>query len=120
MVSTKFINLTPHTVVFHLVYDFRDLHSPTNLHFAPSGDVARLDERDEETPAIAGMATCRRSHGDISGLPDPVPGIVYIVSAFCLSATTRQDVVAPDTGKSCIRTADGKIGSVTRWLRPNQ
>lgn len=120
MVSTKFINLTPHVVVFHLVYDFRDLHSPTNLNFAPSGDVARLEESDEEAPAIEGMATCRRVHGGISGLPDPVPGVFYIVSAFCLAATTRSDVVAPDTGKSCIRTADGRIEKVTRWLRPNQ
>lgn len=117
MTPTSFINLTPHAIVFHLVYDHHDIHSPTDLTFAPSGGVARLEESDEEAPAIEGMATCRRLHGGISGLPEPVPGVFYIVSAFCLAATKRSDVVAPDTGKSCIRTADGQIEKVTRWIR---
>jgi len=56
-----------------------------------------------------------RVEGQVVGLPEPVEGVVYLVSRGVFEATDRLDVVAPDTG-TAIRK-EGRIQAVTRLIR---
>ena len=59
----------------------------------------------------------RVEFGEIEGLPDAEQGTVFIVSSIVKEAAKeRNDLVAPDTGKSCIRNAAGQILGITRFL----
>jgi hypothetical protein len=53
----------------------------------------------------------------VEGLPDPVAGVVYIVSGRVLSelAGSRPDVVSPDTGPDAIRE-NGQIKAVRGFV----
>lgn len=108
---TTFCNLTPHAVT--IVSDDGDA-----ITIAPSGTIARLSTRDQDAGTIAGIPIVVRRTAAITGLPDPVPGHVYIVSAMVAEAAAgRTDVLAPDTGPTAIRDADGRITAVRRLVR---
>jgi len=115
----KFVNLTPHEIVIR-----RD--DGTDLRVPPSGTVARVETFEEDAPPVDGIPTVTRQFGRIAGLPpyDPRADVVYIVSALVLSALdapkdeVRPDVVAPDTGVTAVRDADGRIIAVSRFVRP--
>ena len=108
----KFVNLTPHNITFR--------GSAGDRTFPASGPVARATEIDTEADDIDGMPTTRRSLGDVTDVPAPEAGTVYIVSQMCLSGLSgRSDVVAPDTGSgSVVRGVRGQIEAVTRWVVP--
>lgn len=62
---------------------------------------------------------CDVVYGNVSGLPDPKPNTIYIVSALVLAALKgkRDDIVAPATGHpDCVRK-DGFIVSVPGFVR---
>ena len=55
----------------------------------------------------------------VEGLPEPIDGgTLYIVSVVVLTALkgSRVDVVCPDTGKTAVRDAEGKIQAVRQWI----
>lgn len=106
----KYVNLTPHPVVV------RDLDGNV-VTFPPSGTVARLTMDEQALPSIDGVQRIRREKQGIAGLPQSEDGTVYIVSSMVLDAVRgRSDVIAPDTGPTAIRDADGRIVAVTRWV----
>ena len=73
------------------------------------GDVGGIPVYD--APSSAGAT--------VVGLPDPVPGVVYVVSGLCAGFIKgRTDVVSPGTGPAdgAIREA-GQIVAVTRLIR---
>jgi len=109
---TAIINLTPHNIVI------KDNEGKRWDHPA-SGTVARVSS----TPGthatnLDGIAVYKKDKfGAVSGLPDPQPGIVYIVSGMVGAAVTdRDDVLVPGTGPNdeAIRDSDGHISAVTR------
>lgn len=60
----------------------------------------------------------RRSTGAVTGLPDPQPDTLLIVSSMVLDAAKgRVDLIAPDTGATAIRDDAGRIVAVTRFVR---
>ncbi|MEM2991102.1 MAG: hypothetical protein QXQ02_07975, partial [Halobacteria archaeon] len=62
----------------------------------------------------------KTTYGEVLDLPEPEPGVFYIVSGVVLSAVgdSRQDLLAPDTGPaSVVRDGDGKIVGVRRLRR---
>ena len=104
------VNLTPHPIVLN---DGRS--------FAPSGAVARVSEvhhrvthfTDPQTEASTPVF--RSVPSSVTGIPDPVEGTCYIVSAMVLAAlrAERDDLVAPSTGlSSTVRNEAGHIASV--------
>jgi hypothetical protein len=103
--ATKFINLTPHTIVLN---DGREF---------PSQGIARVaasfSSFDED-------GVCAQEFGQVTGLPEPQDGVLYIVSAMVLSAGKAQgrtDLVAPATGHpDCVRE-NGFIKSVPGFVR---
>jgi len=93
------------------------------LEVQPSGQLARVFTHSTPIGEVAGMAVVRPTFGEITGLPDPEPKTVFVVSQIVLTALraagiTRADVVAPDTTPvgGAIRDAAGRVQGVTRLL----
>lgn len=107
----EFVNLCPHAI--------RVMGADGNIStFAPSGAVARVATKPTPLPVLAGFRLVRNEFGPVQGLPDPCEGVYFIVSGMVLSALagTRQDVVAPDTGPTQVRLANGQTDYVTGFV----
>ena len=103
----EFVNLTPHAITLN-----------DGRVFEPSGVVARVEQMMSEFDRH-GISV--QSFGDVTGLPEPMHGVLYIVSALVLTraqAEGRKDVVAPATGhKDCVRDDKGRILSVPGFVK---
>lgn len=97
----QFINLTPHAI------SIRNEAGEEILALPPSGQVARVAEQRENLGLLAGVEITRASYGAVEGLPEPRPGVAYIVSGMVLAACQdRADVFAPGVP---VRDAEGRI-----------
>lgn len=102
-------NCTPHPIA---------IRSPSgNRIFEPSGIVPRVATVETPADPVGGIPAVTTRLGEVSGLPDAVPGTWLIVSRMVFDATDREDVVAPDTGATCVRDEKGRIVAVTRLIR---
>lgn len=105
---TKFYNITPHPVVIDGV-----------MEIPAFGVVARVVT--ETTPGIpiSGIRVSVNRVKDIMDLPDPVPGVAYIVTSQVLEALkgSRPDVYAPDTGADAIRDFRGNVVAVRGLIK---
>jgi hypothetical protein len=105
----EFINLTPH-----------DLNI-AGLTVPPSGRVARVAVLQEPVGRLEvqgrPIPVVSQTYGEIEGLPEPVPGVSYLVSNVVRTVLgiERPDVLAPDTGPTGIRL-DGHIVGVTQLI----
>lgn len=103
--TTTLYNYTPHSITLNCgeKYD--------------SVGVARVSNTFSN---VDDNGICSVSYGDITGLPEPKDGCIYIVSALVLAAAKaagRTDCVAPATGHpDCLRK-DGFIISVPCFVR---
>ena len=96
-----YINCTPHVIRLN-----------SGEEFPPSGNIARVTSSYEEVSP----GQFRVKYGEAQGLPDPIPGVMYIVSAMVAGATERGDVIVPATGHpECIRK-DGQVYSVPGFI----
>ena len=114
--KTKIVNLCPHSIV---------LRTPEgeDVTISPSGTVARvsatpgaLEEAGDLPVPVAGVTV----FGEVTDLPGPVPGTVYIVSGLVGSRVVdRNDVFVPGTGPrdGAIRDDNNRIVAVTRLNR---
>lgn len=109
----RLVNLTPHALAIYSSAGVRDIPA--------SGSLARVRSVSEEVTQIDGIPVIRPSFSPIVGLPDPAPGVAYLVSNVILTALRakgihRSDVVAPATGPNdgCIRNGAGHVQGVTR------
>mgnify|MGYP000913102359 CR=1 FL=1 len=84
------VNLTPHILSVHAGSD-------VPVAISPSGFLARVAVTLTPCGTIEGFPLVSRSYGDVTGLPDPIEGTTYVVSAMVLEALkgSRPDVVAP-------------------------
>lgn len=97
----EFINMTPHVV------SIRNEAGEEVLALAPSGQIARVAEQREALGQLAGVEISRASYGAVEGLPEPRPGVAYIVSGLVLAACQdRADVFAPGPA---VRDAEGRV-----------
>lgn len=104
--KVQFVNCTPHAIKLN-----------DGRVFEPSGELARVSQ---ETSYFSGWDIATQSFGEVTGLPAPQDGVVYIVSAMVLTALkgTRPDCVAPATGHPlCVRDAEKRIVSVPGFVR---
>lgn len=108
-------NLTPHT----MHYD-----DGLTLKAIASDGAVRLEQQIQPAEPIDGLATVRTEYGELRGLPAEITeGDVLLVSTLvgdCWKAEDRPRgiiVLVPDTGPSCKRDADGRIVSVSRFIR---
>jgi hypothetical protein len=88
MTHLKLINLTPHTVKL--------VNELGVLEVFPTGTVARVSSTQEEVGRVIGVPLVRATFGAVTGLPDPVEGTLYIVSALVRAALPgRADLASP-------------------------
>lgn len=103
---TAFRNYTPHPIALN---DGRT--------FASEG-LARVSATFSDFDADD---VCEQQFGEVTGLPEPADGVLYIVSALVLTvakAQGRTDCVAPATGHpDCKRNDKGFIVSVPGFVR---
>lgn len=107
----KFINLCPHPV--HLVGD-----TGAVITFAESGQVARVDVKKQKKNVIIeiaegvhlNMEVQEVEHIQITGLPEPTEGVLYITSSYVAQYVKRPDVISPNTSDSTVIKDDqGKV-----------
>jgi hypothetical protein len=81
------INLTPHPLVLE--------HHGENMTIESSG-IARCATTETEVDIIDGIPIVTTQFGMVTGLPDPAPGVVYVVSSITAQAVPdRADVFVP-------------------------
>jgi hypothetical protein len=97
----QIVNLTPHTVTIR------------GLRFPPSGTIARCVEVIEDRGYISvggfSVPIIAKRFGQVEGLPDPEPGVLYITSALTAQvawAAGRTDVACPGDP---VRDDEGRI-----------
>ena len=111
------VNLTPHNIVLQDANGVRTV-------IASSG-IARVASTPGALETVAGVPVPiagRTTYGAVEGLPDPVEGTLYVVSAMVLGRPEcqgRDDVVGPGTGPKdgAIRNEAGNVIAVTRLVR---
>lgn len=74
---------------------------------------------EDQKPKLEGATTqgipcVSFGRGSVIGIPESIFDTLYIVSGLVFDSTDRQDVVAPDTGKTAIRNQNGQIEAVTQ------
>ena len=96
---TIIINLTPHTIN-------ATRRDGSVRAIAPSGSVARCSQSSVEVGEVEGIPLYRTTFGEVTGLPAPEEGVLYIVSALVRMAVPhRADVVSPG---ELLRGPDGQ------------
>jgi len=106
-------NCTPHPICIRL--------EEGDLTLQPSGIIPRVTTIEEDAPGffmeLGYQVPCiSQKMGEVQGLPDPEPDTLLVVSALVFGASVRPDLVAPDTGKTCVRDDQGRIVAVTRLI----
>ena len=107
------INLTPHPIRVRMP-------NGDEAVFPPSGTIPRVETIEAPSAEIEGIPTVTRKLGQVAGLPSPQEGVFYIVSSLVFEASDRSDLLAPDTGKTCVRDSNGNIIAVTRLIRKEE
>ena len=96
-------NYTPHPIVI-------EKSNGESLTFSSDG-IARCVEEVEAVGITAErIPVVRKSYGAVSGLPEPEPGVMLIVSAIVrLALPTRKDLLSPG---DAVRDEQGRIVAV--------
>lgn len=128
----QFINLTPHEVNVYSLTDCIDTKGRGYIlapdarmlaSFPPSGEVARATQQQEElTPETwngQDIPICRMTYGEPVGLPDPVEGIGYIVSALTANAAKAAGRTTHDLflTSGLVRDEEGKTIGCTGFAK---
>ncbi len=86
----ELVNLTPHEITILSETGARVASIP------PSGSVARLARSRRARGRIGDVPISEVEYGGATGVPDPMPGVRYIVSLVtALAVTSRDDLLAP-------------------------
>ena len=102
------VNLTPHVLV---VYDEDGEKELARIPVA--GEAARVETRATKIGEVeidgVSIPVVSTEFGEVKNLPDPKDGVTYVTSIIVAQAIRglRDDVVAPDTGPTAVRFADG-------------
>ena len=95
----KIINLTPHELNIHV--------GDTIISIPPTLPPARRVETWVDAPSVAGIPVKRKNYGALTGLPDPQPDTIFIVSLAAAQAVEgRDDVYIPG---EAVRDETGRI-----------
>jgi hypothetical protein len=94
---------------------------------SPVGAAARVETRATKIGEVEiyrhTVPVVSTEFGEVKNLPDSQDGVIYVTSIIVVQAVRglRDDVVAPDTGPSAVRFADGpskgQIKGVRRFTR---
>lgn len=99
---TTIVNLTPHAITF--------VREDGNV-VIPSSGIARAATTREIVGEIDGLPVARIVYGEVTGLPEPVEGTIYVVSQITAAAVPdRADVFIVD---GTVRDSEGRIVGAT-------
>ena len=116
LIKASFVNCTPHFLTIEGVGEL-----------PPSGILPRVSTEYLDDLAINGVRVRQKVYGvgTVTGLPEPVEGLSFIVSGMVREALSlsdalsalpefqsRPDVYAPDTGSDAVRNEQGHIVAV--------
>ena len=105
--KTVFVNLTPHAVVFKKI--------DGSLETIQSSGVARVSTSFEVQRIVRGIVIGETTYSGITGLPDPQPDTLFIVSLPLLKAAPdRTDLIAPN---DCVRNEQGLVSYANSGTR---
>ena len=76
------INLTPHDIHLYRGDEF--------VETVKSSGIARVSVRSEIIDEIDGYPISKNFYGEIIGLPEPQPGVFYVVSALVAQAAAER------------------------------
>ena len=123
----KIVNCTPHPIVVETTEFNQETGEwySNKYTFNATGNVARVSTQvTKETPILLDSTVIVEfkmesvENTGIEGLPEPVEGRLYIVSAMVLEAGKvlgRKDLIAPNTNKAT-RNDQGHIVSVPGFI----
>lgn len=113
------VNCTPHPIVMvresiSNTYVGQELRHHIIHTYKTSGNVARVSMTGRYMPPVDGFNVSSETPGPVVGLPVPIKGTWYIVSAMVRTALPeRKDLLSP--GKS-FRDADGNIIGIYNFI----
>ncbi len=94
-------NLTPHAI------NFVNADGTQLLAVEPSGTIARVTATTVTVGEIDGIPVTRSEYSDVTGLPAPEDGVVYVVSSLVAQrCADRDDVFIPNES---VRDDQGRI-----------
>lgn len=134
MATTTLINLTPHTIRIRLEASNEPEPLDTDVVIPPAGPAANIRESDEtlegidvyfEHPSVGSgivtIPTMQTTLGEITNLPEPQEGVVFIVSIpvaqYAASQLGRSDCAAPNTSRGHMIKAPSGGPYAVRGLR---
>lgn len=101
-------NYMPHTLNI-------ELSSGERIAIESSG-VARCAVKNVQVGEVDGVPVVSAEYGEITGLPEPQDGVVYVVSMLVAQRAGRADVLSPDSGPTAIRE-NGQVVAVRNLVR---
>jgi hypothetical protein len=110
------VNLTPDTIAIRDTIG-GDILIPASEKRATVSSLPGEDEN--HTGEYEGHIISLRmapKWGEVTGLPDPQEGVIYVVSALVAGRVQRPDVYSPDTGPDAVRES-GQVVAVRRLIR---
>ncbi len=125
----KLVNLTPHAITYQHANGTRTTipasgtvarlktESRYSYYFLPVPQNALSAERGDFHHPDTSFDVWITTVGQVENLPKTETETIYIVSMPVAQSVWRSDVVAPDSGASCIRDGKGQIEAVTRFVR---
>ena len=96
----KFVNLTQHDLTIVL-------EKGDDLILPASGEVARVTFSTQQVDEVDGIPIFKTVYEpEVTGLPEPQDGTIFIVSSLAAQTAKRRDVLAPT---KLIRDDDGQV-----------
>lgn len=96
----KFINLTQHDLIIVL-------ENGDDLILPVSGEVARVTFSTQQVDEVDGIPIYKTIYEpEVTGLPEPQDGTIFVVSSLAAQTAKRQDVLAPT---QLIRDDNGQV-----------
>lgn len=96
----KFVNLTQHDLTIVL-------ENGDGLVLPASGEVARVTFSTQQVDKVIGIPIFKTVYEpEVTGLPEPENGTIFIVSSLAAQTVKRRDVLAPT---KLIRDDDGQV-----------
>lgn len=96
----KFVNLTQHNLTIVL-------ENGDDLVLPASGEVARVTFSTQQVGEVAGIPIFKTIYEpEVTGLPEPEDGTIFVVSSLAAQTVKRPDVLAPT---KLIRDDNGQV-----------
>lgn len=113
MNGMRIVNLTGHAIRLGYSAEMLDSEGMARIR----NEMTEVGRVVIDGPPPAELPILRLVEGKISGLPDPVEGVLYVVSGLVAGAAARDDVVAPARTE---RDGGGRVTACHAFAQPRR